>query len=223
MTKVPRRTRSASKPKPKGTTTGTTGTSTPTPSVSDQPQETHFFKDASALESWLESRHADTPGGIWLKIGKKASGIASVTYDEVIDAGLCYGWIDGQRKSHDAHYFLQRFTPRRKSSMWSKRNVDKVDALTRSGRMRPAGQAEVDAARADGRWARAYGSSSTIEVPPDFREALAGSAVAARFFDTLNKSQRYSFLWRIETARRPETRQRRIRQFVDLLAERKTL
>lgn len=214
----------ASTPATSTSTSTVTATATATTtSSSGQSQELHFFKDSSALESWLETRHASTPSGIWVKIGKKNSGIASVSYDEVIDAGLCFGWIDGQRKSHDEQFFLQRFTPRRKNSMWSKRNVDKVEVLTKAGRMRPAGQVEVDTAREDGRWARAYGSSSNIEIPADFQEALEGSAKARSFFQTLNKTQRYPFLWRIETARRLETRQRRIRQFVDLLAERKTL
>lgn len=217
MAKATKRAKSVTKTRIKATASASTST------ASDQTQEIHFFKDTGALESWLEARHTSTPSGIWVKIGKKNSGIASISYDEVIDAGLCFGWIDGQRKSHDEQYFLQRFTPRRKNSMWSKRNVDKVEVLTQAGRMRPAGQAEVDAARTDGRWARAYASSSNIEIPADFQEALEGSEVARNFFETLNKTQRYSFLWRIETARRPETRQRRIRQFVDLLAERKTI
>ena len=158
-----------------------------------------------------------------MKIGKKSSGIPSVAYDEAVDVALCFGWIDGQRKSHDEQHFLQRFTPRRKNSVWSKRNVDKIGVLTKSGRVRPPGQREVDAAKADGRWDQAYASPSVIQVPADFQAALQESNAANAFFDTLSKSQRYAFLVRIEMARRPDTRQKRVNQFVKLLSQRKTL
>ncbi|KAK3368773.1 bacteriocin-protection, YdeI or OmpD-associated-domain-containing protein [Podospora didyma] len=182
-----------------------------------------LFEDASAWESWLETHHHTETAGLWLKLSKKASGIVSVTYDEAIDAALCFGWIDGQRKSHDEQHFLQRFTPRRGGSMWSKRNVEKVGVLIEAGRMRPPGQAEINAAKADGRWDRAYSSSSVMQVPADFQKALDKNKKAGAYFDTLNKSKRYSFLWRIETAKRAETRQRRIDQFIGLLAKHKTL
>jgi uncharacterized protein YdeI (YjbR/CyaY-like superfamily) len=181
-----------------------------------------LFESAGAWESWLEANQENTTG-LWMKISKKGSGIASVSYLEAIDGALCFGWIDGQRKSHDESYFLQRFTPRRKKSIWSQRNVDKVAVLLEAGRIRPSGQAEIDAAKADGRWDRAYAPSSTIQVPQDFQKALNGNKEALKFFDAINKSQRYSFLWRIETARRPETRQRRIGQFVEMLGDHKTL
>ena len=158
-----------------------------------------------------------------LKISKKGCAVASVTYDEAVDTALCFGWIDGQRKSHDESHFLQRFTPRRKTSIWSKRNVDKVAALVAAGRMRPAGQSEVDAAKADGRWEKAYAGSRTIEVPKDFEAALNRNKKAKNFFETLGKTKRFSFLWRIETAKRAETRKRRIDEFVSLLAQQKTL
>jgi uncharacterized protein YdeI (YjbR/CyaY-like superfamily) len=181
-----------------------------------------LFASQGEWETWLESNHGETVG-VWLKISKKGAPTTSVTYAEALEVALCFGWIDGQKKSHDEHHFLQKFTPRRKRSMWSKRNVELVDGLVRAGRMRPSGQAEVDAARADGRWEQAYASSSTIEVPDDFRKALSKSPAAESFFATLSKSQRYSFLWRIQTAKRAETRERRIREYVDLLAEKKTL
>lgn len=183
-----------------------------------EPQILHF-EESTAFETWLQTHHSSQSPGIWVKISKKASGIPSVSYDEAVNAALCYGWIDGQRKGHDEQHFLQRFTPRRKGSIWSKRNVDRVGALVRSGRMQPAGQAEVDAAKADGRWEQAYAGSRDIEVTPDFQAALDRNSDAKRFFETLGKTQRYSFLFRIATAKRPETREKRIRQFVELLAQ----
>lgn len=182
-----------------------------------------LFEHQAAWETWLEAHHSDTLTGIWLKISKKGSATASVSYDEALDAALCFGWIDGQRKSHDDQHFLQRFTPRRKNSLWSQRNVAKVGVLIESGRVRAPGHAEIDAAKADGRWQRAYASSSNVQVPDDFRAALDASRAARTFFDSLGRSQRYSFLWRIETAKRPDTRSRRVAQFVQLLAEQKTL
>jgi uncharacterized protein YdeI (YjbR/CyaY-like superfamily) len=181
-----------------------------------------LFEDASAWETWLEANHT-APAGLWLKMSKKASGIASVTYDEALDTALCFGWIDGQRKTHDAQHFIQRFTPRRKRSMWSKRNVAKVAVLIESGRMRQAGLAEVEAAKEDGRWERAYSASSGMEVPDDFRAALEQDAKAKAFFEGLGKTKRYAFLWRITTVKREETRRRKIVEFVGLLAQGKTL
>lgn len=183
-----------------------------------------LFADAGAWEAWLEANHAGA-AGVWLKIGKKGGGAAaaSVTYEEALDAALCFGWIDGQRRRHDAGHFLQKFTPRRRHSVWSRRNADRAAALAVAGRMRAAGQAEVDAAKADGRWERAYAPPSAITVPADFQAALDRDEKARAFFEGLGKTKRYSFLWRIETARREETRKRRIEQFVELLAQGKTL
>lgn len=180
------------------------------------------FENQSKWETWLAENHA-TSSGLWVQIAKKNSNIPSVTYDEALDIALCFGWIDGQRKSYDERHFVQRFTPRRKKSLWSKRNVDKVAKLTEAGRMQQSGQVEIDTAKADGRWDRAYSSASVMEVPLDFQTALEVNEKARKFFDALNKTQRYSFLWRIETTKRPETRKRKIGQFVDLLAEHKTL
>jgi uncharacterized protein YdeI (YjbR/CyaY-like superfamily) len=146
-----------------------------------------------------------------------------VTYEEALDTALCFGWIDGQKKSHDADHFLQRFTPRRKNSMWSKRNVEKVATLLAAGRMREPGLAEVESAKADGRWERAYSASSVMEVPGDFQAALDRNQKAKTFFEKLGKTKRYSFLWRIATTKREETRNKKIEQFVKLLAEGKTL
>ncbi|KAK3295392.1 bacteriocin-protection, YdeI or OmpD-associated-domain-containing protein [Chaetomium fimeti] len=181
-----------------------------------------LFDHVAAWETWLEANHTD-PTGLWLKISKKGSGIASVSYDEALDAALCFGWIDGQKKSHDGDHFLQRFTPRRKRSMWSKRNCAKVAVLVETGRMRQAGQAEIDAAKADGRWEKAYSSASLMEVPEDFQAALGRNKKAKAFFEGLGKTKRYAFLWRIATVKREETRQKKIEQFVGLLSEGKTL
>lgn len=181
-----------------------------------------LFENAIAWETWLETNYAQSTG-LWLKISKKGSGVASVTYDEALDTALCFGWIDGQRKSHDTGHFLQRFTPRRKKSIWSKRNVDKVGELIAAGRMRDAGQLEIDAAKADGRWEKAYSSASVIQVPADFQAALDRNKKAKTFFEGLGKTKRYPFLWRIETAKRDDTRRKRIEQFVELLAKGQTL
>lgn len=167
----------------------------------------HHFKDSPAFASYLSSN--PTSPGIWLLISKKSSTVPSVTYDKAVNAALCHGWIDGQRKSHSASSFIQRFTPRRKGSIWSKRNVDKVATLTAAGRMLPAGQAEVELAKADGRWERAYAGSKDVEVPTELQAALEGNVEAKRFFETLTKSQRYAFLFRIATAKKAETRERR--------------
>lgn len=194
------------------------------PSTSPSPDSIpqHLFPTSDAWSSWLASNHHD-PTGVWLQIAKKNAPTPSVTYDQALDTALCYGWIDGQRRALDADYFVQRFTPRRKRSLWSRRNVDKVAALSAAGLMRPPGLAEVESAKADGRWDRAYGGSSVIEVPKDFAAALAADGKAERFFATLGKGDRYRFLWRIETVKRPETRRRKIGEFVKLLAEEKTL
>ncbi|OHF01605.1 hypothetical protein CORC01_03095 [Colletotrichum orchidophilum] len=183
---------------------------------------TLLFEDKFKWENYLESSYR-SPLGVWLKISKKNAEKSTVTYDQALDVALCFGWIDGQRKAFDEQHFIQRFTPRRKNSLWSKRNVDKVAALTQAERMRPAGQAEVNAAKADGRWDRAYSSASMMEMPLDFAEALRGNEKANEFFDSLNKTQRYAFLWRIETTKRSETRKRKIDQYVGLLAEHKTI
>lgn len=197
--------------------------SAPKPVNAPTSPQTLHFTDSTTFETWLESNHSNTFSGIWLKISKKASGIPSVTYDEAVCAALCYGWIDGQRKALDATHFAQRFTPRRKGSIWSKRNVDRVAELEEAGRMRDAGRKEVEAAREDGRWERAYSGSRSIEVTPEFQAALDENAEARKFFETLSKSQRYAFLFRIATAKRADTRERKIRQFVELLAQNQTL
>ena len=176
------------------------------------------FPTVEAWEAWLEENHARS-SGIWLKIAKKASGIASVTYPEAVEVALCYGWIDGQKDKLDDRWYLQRFTPRRPRSKWSKINRAKASALIESGRMRPAGRREVERARADGRWDAAYDPPSRLGVPDDLALALSQSDSARSFFETLDRTNRYAILYRIQDAKRPETRARRIEEFVAMLAE----
>ena len=175
------------------------------------------FASAAAWEAWLSAHHAQAEG-VWIQIARKASGIASVTHEEALDAALCYGWIDGQRKPQDDRYFLQKFTPRRPRSLWSKRNIEKIAALTAAGRMQPAGLAEVAAAQRDGRWAAAYDSQKAMVVPEDFLRALAENPQAQACFDTLNRANVYAIAWRLHTARKPETRQRRFDALLAMLA-----
>ena len=174
------------------------------------------FVDAAAWERWLEQHPGST--GVWLKIAKKDSGVASVSYAEALDVALCHGWIDGQKKGFDAQCFLQRFTPRRARSTWSKINVARIEALVAAGRMRPAGMREVEAARADGRWDAAYDGAGSMEVPVELARALAKNRKARAFFDTLDKTNRYAVCWRVQTAVKPQTRQARVEKLVAMLA-----
>ena len=180
------------------------------------------FESDAHWEAWLEEHHA-TSDGVWVKIAKKASGIPTVAYPEVLDTALCFGWIDGQRKALDGEWFLQRFTPRRARSRWSQVNRNKVAALTKAGRMRPAGLAEVERAKADGRWDAAYASVRTMEVPDDLQRELDARPDAAAFFATLNSQNRYSILYRLHDAKRPETRARRLAKFVAMLEAGETI
>ncbi|NUO76002.1 MAG: hypothetical protein HOQ32_08305 [Lysobacter sp.] len=173
------------------------------------------FADAAAWERWLEA-HTDAPG-LWLKIAKKNQGVVSVSYPEALDVALCHGWIDGLKRSCDAQYFLQRFTPRRPRSIWSKINIGKIEALIAAGRMRAGGLREVEAAQADGRWQGAYDSARNMEVPEDLAAALKKHAKARRFFEQLDRTNRYAVLWRIQTAKKPETRAARIEKLVAML------
>ncbi len=179
------------------------------------------FADQSAWARWLDAEH-DASAGVWLKIAKKASGIATVTHLEALEEALCFGWIDGQRAPHDETFFLQRFTPRRPRSKWSQINRDKATKLIEEGRMKPAGLAQVEAAKSDGRWEAAYAPQSSQAIPEDFQRALDENPAAKEFFATLRGTRRYSFLYRIQDAKRPETRERRIREFVAMLAEGQT-
>ncbi|MFT3867418.1 MAG: YdeI/OmpD-associated family protein [Nibricoccus sp.] len=180
------------------------------------------FASVEKWEQWLAANHK-LSDGIWIKFAKKASGIPSITYAEALEVALCHGWIDGQLKSIDAVFFRQRFTPRRPRSLWSKRNIEKVAALIAAGRMKPAGQEQIDAAKSDGRWAAAYDSPSTMQVPSDFQTALDANPKARAFFASLKRSNVYAFLYRLQTLKRPETRAARIKEYIRLLKAGKVL
>lgn len=177
---------------------------------------TVLFASPSQMEAWLE-RHHRRSAGVWLKIAKKDSGVESVTYAEALELALCFGWIDSQKRGFDEQFFLQRFTPRRPRGRWSRINREKAEALVAAGSMRPAGQAEVDAARADGRWQAAYEGQRTAEVPDDLRRELDANPAAREFFATLSSGNRYAIVYRLNDAKKPETRERRLRKFVAML------
>ncbi|MEU8653747.1 YdeI/OmpD-associated family protein [Streptomyces sp. NPDC048737] len=183
-----------------------------------QDLEIVVFASAGAFEAWLDENHAVSPG-IWLKLRKKGPGIVALDYAAALDVALCHGWIDGQKAAFDDQWWLQRFTPRRPRSRWSKVNRDKATALIEQGRMRPPGQAEVDRAKADGRWEAAYDSARTATVPDDLAVALAADPAAAEFFEALDRQNRYAILYRIQDAKRAETRARRIEKYVAMLAK----
>jgi uncharacterized protein YdeI (YjbR/CyaY-like superfamily) len=175
------------------------------------------FRSSKELRAWLAKEHARAPG-VLLRIYKKDSGIPSVTYAEALDQALCFGWIDGQKLPFDADSWVQKLAPRRAKSGWSKMNVAHVDRLIREGQMTPAGLKEVEAAKADGRWAAAYDSPATATVPPEFVEELARNAEAKEFYATLNKANLYAIAYRLQTAKRPETKIKRMKMIIDMLA-----
>ncbi|MBS2965570.1 YdeI/OmpD-associated family protein [Actinocrinis puniceicyclus] len=181
------------------------------------------FASAPLWAAWLAEHHAHTPDGLWLKIARRESGIPSVTYAEALDEALCFGWIDGQKNKLDERWWLQRFTPRRARSRWSKVNTEKALALIAAGRMQPAGLREVEAAKADGRWERAYDGQSAAQVPPDLQAALEANPRAAQFFATLTGANRYAVLYRIHDAKRPQTRADRIAKFIAMLERGETI
>ena len=179
------------------------------------------FESKKKFAEWLAKQH-DKSAGVWMKLAKKATGIPSVTYAEALDVALCYGWIDGQRNSFDENYFIQKFTPRRPKSIWSKINTEKVERLIESGEMKPSGLKAIEAAKQDGRWDAAYASQKNISVPDDFKSALSKNGKAKTFFESLTGAKRYSFLFRIETAKKAETRAKRILHFVEMLEKGET-
>lgn len=177
------------------------------------------FATPADWEHWLAQNHA-VSNGIWLQMYKKASGIASVVYSEALDVALCYGWIDGQLKSIDELSYMQRFTPRRPRSIWSKRNIEHIARLIAEGRMQPAGLKEADAAKADGRWAAAYDSPSNMALPDDFLADLARNPKASEFYESLSKGNQYAICWRLQTAKRPETKEKRKKEILEMLTRR---
>jgi uncharacterized protein YdeI (YjbR/CyaY-like superfamily) len=180
------------------------------------------FRSQQAFDAWLAEQPADCRG-LWLKIAKKSSGIASVSRAEAVDAALCHGWIDGQLDSFDGDYWLIRFTPRRSTSIWSEKNRARALELAALGRMRPAGLSEVERAKRDGRWDKAYAAQSAAQVPDDLGRALSKSKKAKAFFETLDSRNRYAILYRVHNAKKPETRSARIEKFLAMLIEGKTL
>jgi uncharacterized protein YdeI (YjbR/CyaY-like superfamily) len=174
------------------------------------------FQSKADWAEWLDKNHAKS-SGIWLRLAKKDSGLISVAYKEALDVALCYGWIDGQKQPENDKTWLQRFVPRSARSVWSKINREKAEALIESGQMKPAGLAVIDNAKKNGRWHAAYDSQSKATVPPDFEAALDLSPRAKAFFATLESGNRYAILWRIQTAKRSETRARKIREFIAML------
>ena len=175
------------------------------------------FASRAEWEAFLAASHADTPDGVWIRIAKRGTGLPSVTHAEALEAALCYGWIDAQRRPHSETHFLQRFVPRRARSRWSKVNRAKAEELIARGAMHPAGRAEVERARADGRWDAAYDAQSTATVPDDLERELVSRPRARAFFEALDSRNRYAILYRIQEAKRPETRARRIAKFVAML------
>ena len=186
------------------------------------PSIIRLFKNQADWETWL-GKNAGSSKGLWLRVAKKSSKLRSLTYSEALESALCFGWIDGQKKGYDDESWLQRFTPRGPRSIWSKINRANALKLIESGRMKPSGLAAVDRARESGRWDEAYDSHKTALPPRDFQIALNKTPRARAFFATLNSQNRYAILFRIQTARKPETRQKRIGQFVQMLANHKTL
>ena len=179
---------------------------------------THAFASPEEWDRWLADNH-DSVDGVWIKMAKKASGIPTVAYPEVLEIALSYGWIDGLRRAHDESWFLQKFTPRRARSRWSRINRDTATRLIEEGRMKPAGMREVERARADGRWEAAYESQRTIEVPDDLRRELRARPRARATFEGLNSQNRYAILYRLHDAKRPETRARRLAQYLAALEQ----
>ena len=181
-----------------------------------------LFKTRKHWAAWLDRNHRESTG-LWLQFAKKSSGLQSVTYAEAVEVALCYGWIDGQKRPHDQETWLQRFVPRSARSVWSKINREKAAALIASGEMKPAGLAAIEQARLSGRWDAAYDSPRNAVVPTDFQTALDASPRAKAFFETLDKTNRYAILWRIQTVKKPETRVRKIAQFIEMLERKEKL
>ena len=176
------------------------------------------FATPEEWEAWLRAHHQTVTAGVWIKFARKGSGIPTVTYRDALQVALRFGWIDGQARSHDESWYLQRFTPRRARSIWSKRNRDFATALIEAGEMEPAGLREVERAKADGRWDAAYDAPSTATVPDDLQAALDANPAAAKFFAGLDRQNRYAILHRVQTAKKAETRERRIAKYVGMLA-----
>jgi uncharacterized protein YdeI (YjbR/CyaY-like superfamily) len=176
------------------------------------------FKTPEAWSKWLAAHHAQADG-VWLRFFKKDSGVATITHAQALDEALCWGWIDGQARPEGARSWLQRYTPRRARSAWSKRNRDHVARLEREGRMQPSGRAQVEAAKRDGRWSRAYDAPSDARPPEDFLRALRRNRKALAFFESLNRANVFAICYRLQTAKKPETRQRRLESILQMMKD----
>jgi uncharacterized protein YdeI (YjbR/CyaY-like superfamily) len=194
------------------------------PKAAPSPSEQTIVEcaDDAQWERWLEDHHAEFSEA-WVKIAKKGSGVTTVHYPEVLDTAICFGWIDAIRRPLDDTYFLQRFTRRGPRSRWSQVNREKAEALIAAGRMRPAGHAQIEAAKADGRWEAAYEPQSRASIPSDFQQALDAEPKAKAFFSTLKGQQRYAFLFRLHHVKTQKARDRRIANYIELLREGRTL
>lgn len=181
------------------------------------------FESTKQWKEWLAMNYAISKNGIWLRIFKKDSNEATITYDEALDEALCFGWIDGQKKAYDEKSWLQKFTPRRSKSLWSKRNKTRVVQLIKEKRMQPSGLKEIETAKRDGRWDKAYDSPSQMEIPADFLSILKKDQQAYEFFKTLNKANTYAIAWRLETAKKPETREKRMQILLKMMKKRQKL
>jgi uncharacterized protein YdeI (YjbR/CyaY-like superfamily) len=190
--------------------------------VSESQPRPKLFKTKEDWAAWLDRNHQDS-AGLWLQIAKKGSGLRSVTYGEAVEAALCYGWIDGQKRPNDEDTWLQRFVPRSSRSLWSKINREKAEALMASSEMKAAGLAAIEQAKQSGRWHTAYDSPRGAVVPADFQAALDANASAKAFFETLDKANRYAFVWRIQTVKKAETRARKIARFIEMLERREKI
>jgi uncharacterized protein YdeI (YjbR/CyaY-like superfamily) len=180
------------------------------------------FASQAEWEQWLE-QHGGTSTGAWLRLAKKGAGHPTVSYEQALESALCHGWIDGKKQAESEGYWLQRFTPRTTKSIWSKLNKDRAEALIAAGRMRPRGMSEIDKAKKDGRWEAAYASASNSVVPDDLQAALDANPKAQKFFMTLNSRNRYAILFRVQNAKKPETRARKIDEFVGMLSRGETI
>ena len=184
----------------------------------NSPNPTLTCSSQDEWEDWLQT-NGESSAGIWLRLAKKSSGAVTLTYAQALDSALCFGWIDGQKQAESEQFWLQRFSPRRAKSIWSRINTEKAQLLAQSGRMRPAGLREMARAQEDGRWEKAYASASKATVPADFQVALEANKKAKAFFETLNSQNRYAILFRIQNVKKAETRARKIAQFVDMLSK----
>lgn len=181
------------------------------------------FSSPKEWNTWLSDNFDSNHDGVWLRIYKKNSGVKTITYDEALEEALCFGWIDSLKKTYDESSWIQKFTPRRSKSIWSKRNREKVEKLIKEKRLKPSGLKEVEAAKKDGRWEKAYDSQSNMKIPKDFLVQLKKNKKAHEFFKSLNKSNHYAIAWRLQTAKKSETREKRMNQLLEMMENKQKL